>query len=1142
MAQSFKRILAFFIAVLLSVFQLVLVSDLFLLPVGAEERSGYWKLKETNVTKGEDEIGEGGYASYYYSASELTHTERVSRPKTDYHGAGGADLVVSCSRPPEIINPGEAVEMELSLQADYSGDYMLWSAYGAVEYGEPNEERDAIMYNAGIKFEPVREGDEKTVFYDPYNPTNSEAHVQHVFDNGYDEESEMAILFYANKSNTIWIYGWVDTTVKEAEVVPEGTTGDEGDGSSTDENLNEEETVEEPEEEEEPDWIEQEETSEASETEGQDFGTGIIDDIVTGGEDESSLPEAAVVGAAGALAAAGGIMAGGGKNKKRKKNKKDKDKAEKNYKMFVAKDFGDAIKKGGRPVSVRARIDEISSIGERIPRQQLTENIHVSGDDLIVDSVSMRGSWMEAFVYADENCSSDKGTLTFSYTGKGGVFRNNIVFRLVDKTYIVFPDKKTYSSEMYLDMLAEDINEYSVRFFFENAVEEPEKISFEFKDNFTVKERAAENIRTYYADITVKGISFSESVFAEPVREYIGIRAEFADGEEVEGGFNVAVWPEGLSISSRHIKDGRLVVYTVINKEAGELDYKIRPTDFTPMLCYRDGKTEEVRFLTGEDISARFSDIYEAEKYGNTFTENFRYEVETGTDIYAISPKDTLPMFNDGYDVKMDIVCETEDKEYKAELPIRFMGDKPLPPSLAERKEAIKRLRKTVEEYGIGSSPTLKTMIRNIDFYSASEIEFVRSYVLLLGVHFYRDKSRTETDFGNLCDRYVVVSSAMIKAGDYAVQVLLELKFPGGKGKLAAAFINPFKNMLFEYIGQYIGPGSEPGAVDETDPFMKTVMSAVRDTLGELLTGELKPSPEAMGYVVAAYLMYAFASHYYYGKDKVKGDVYRSVLAAAGDLTFTYFKAWLSDKVKEGFTGPKIKALGEWLGKKLDGFFGKISGAAMKAAGDKAFENSIRSSVKDGIGYAEYELAKQSREIAAAKTKDALEMLLYYSDENTSEALGAAANMTLAAVFNYYLYGVLETDSDDADALGATMEDVGTEVITKGLGKLFGLVPENVYKIPEALTGLSSVKLDGTKVRIEYLGYAIEIDVFKNFAATVELMFKFAFSWMKPIFDDPGASPQTFPDYRDRLDDNVAVLDESLNKLESTVNIEYISQ
>ena len=51
MAQSFKRILAFFIAVLLSVFQLVLVSGLFLIPVGAEERSGYWKLKETNVTK-----------------------------------------------------------------------------------------------------------------------------------------------------------------------------------------------------------------------------------------------------------------------------------------------------------------------------------------------------------------------------------------------------------------------------------------------------------------------------------------------------------------------------------------------------------------------------------------------------------------------------------------------------------------------------------------------------------------------------------------------------------------------------------------------------------------------------------------------------------------------------------------------------------------------------------------------------------------------------------------------------------------------------------------------------------------------------------------------------------------------------------
>ena len=53
MAQSLKRILALFIAVLLSVFQLVLVSGLFLIPVRAEEGRGYWKLKETNVTKGQ---------------------------------------------------------------------------------------------------------------------------------------------------------------------------------------------------------------------------------------------------------------------------------------------------------------------------------------------------------------------------------------------------------------------------------------------------------------------------------------------------------------------------------------------------------------------------------------------------------------------------------------------------------------------------------------------------------------------------------------------------------------------------------------------------------------------------------------------------------------------------------------------------------------------------------------------------------------------------------------------------------------------------------------------------------------------------------------------------------------------------------
>ena len=176
-----------------------------------QKKGGYWQLKETNVTSSENEIGTDGYASYYYSASELTHTERVSLPKNDYHGAGSANLVVSCSAPPQTIIPGEPVAMDVYLQAEYGGDYMLWTPSGSVQYGSPNDERNALAYNAGIHFEPVREGDRYTISYNPYESNNcTEVHVWHAFEKGRDQESEMAILFYGNGSNTLWIYGWVE--------------------------------------------------------------------------------------------------------------------------------------------------------------------------------------------------------------------------------------------------------------------------------------------------------------------------------------------------------------------------------------------------------------------------------------------------------------------------------------------------------------------------------------------------------------------------------------------------------------------------------------------------------------------------------------------------------------------------------------------------------------------------------------------------------------------------------------------------------------------------------------------------------------------------------------------------------------------
>ena len=87
----------------------------------------------------------------------------------------------------------------------------MWTMSGAVRYGEPNDERNAIMNNAGIRFEATEESAGNKVYLDTIGNTPCpEATVHHAFGKGYQSGDEMAILFSSGAGNTLWIYEWVE--------------------------------------------------------------------------------------------------------------------------------------------------------------------------------------------------------------------------------------------------------------------------------------------------------------------------------------------------------------------------------------------------------------------------------------------------------------------------------------------------------------------------------------------------------------------------------------------------------------------------------------------------------------------------------------------------------------------------------------------------------------------------------------------------------------------------------------------------------------------------------------------------------------------------------------------------------------------
>lgn len=70
------------------------------------------------------------------------------------------------------------------------------------------------------------------------------------------------------------------------------------------------------------------------------------------------------------------------------------------YKMYINKDFGDSIRYDKPPVTVYARMAEVTENGQEIDRPDLTSQISIfcEGNPLRIDGDSMAGGYMGALV------------------------------------------------------------------------------------------------------------------------------------------------------------------------------------------------------------------------------------------------------------------------------------------------------------------------------------------------------------------------------------------------------------------------------------------------------------------------------------------------------------------------------------------------------------------------------------------------------------------------------------------------------------------------------------------------------------------------------------------------------------------------
>ena len=311
----------------------------------------------------------------------------------------------------------------------------------------------------------------------------------------------------------------------------------------------------------------------------------------------------------------------------------------------------------------------------------------------------MEGRWQCTAVTAPKDAGAGEGTLTFTFRGAGGTFRQDVVFRLVDEPRIVFPGEAAGGNwdlnvvRDTVQMVAGEGGNDRLRFVFVDAVEEPKGIRFVNADDFDIEQQKDARLAfTYYACIrnSTDRASKEAGVFAEVQERRITIEAEFEGHVVVRAEFVIELYPDGLSVlvtggpnplrpttpgMRTVLKGGRMEVisYATKGKEELSLDPPIPPTDFDP--CFAAVRPDGTALIAREPRAFAFDELEGTDEATRNILAKYRYEVRWHQNGYAFRPQASLPEMEGGYYVLLPMSGSAEGLSQSVEVPVRLLGE-----------------------------------------------------------------------------------------------------------------------------------------------------------------------------------------------------------------------------------------------------------------------------------------------------------------------------------------------------------------------------------------------------------------------------------------------------------------------------------
>ncbi|MDD4124127.1 MAG: hypothetical protein PHW77_00140 [Eubacteriales bacterium] len=642
----------------------------------------------------------------------------------------------------------------------------------------------------------------------------------------------------------------------------------------------------------------------------------------TAGETSIPVPVAIVVGVLGigaSLAAAAGITGGGdGGDDGGKKNSK--------YKLCIKKDFGDSIAYNRKPVTVYARMCEITPEGRELDRPDLTSNIRIfsSGNPITVDSLFVSGNYMAANISAEAaagTVTEKTGIISFAYTGEGGTFRNDVTFRLIGEPYISFPEQKSYSGRMFVDVIAGDGCEYELTIDLCDFTKEAENVKFASESGEAKAE--FEKIAPYKYKAIIHNLtsaSSDKSCFARVRYIPITVTAE-NDIEKAENVFELAVYPEGLSVRSDAVKDDKLCIRSYDNPDAGDLDYKIKPTRFDLVLAVREKNAEgkeKAIIADMKEATSSFAKLKGTGKDTEELLKAYKYKLDDSskTDgIFRIIPETSIPELGSPYYVTLPVRCEYRSGSYSVDIPCRLVGEREEKPSERdiEYRKLIDRVKRYVPEEEW--SAVLKNIKSNADTMSIMTMHALSKSIIYTAQARFLNESESQRAWADALDWMIYGLEWAKWFGDQAFAYLATVY----TGPVGEALLSPAKEILTNLIGEV---GVQIVYGEKFDFESLQIMNNLSAALDNLIMTSADPSRldiRQMATVLAGFLIVNAAKNYVLNVDKDgKRDFYKAITDAFGNLTVNAMKILCSDLFGKAMKSQAVKSAmntqcGKWI-------------------------------------------------------------------------------------------------------------------------------------------------------------------------------------------------------------------------------------